>query len=91
MDVPDLSDVEADVLRAVHAEGSVDLYDLAQTVGTGPRAVQEAVRTLADHRLVLVTGRGREVRCTPAGTDTVHALRSRRQQAPDERRDGPDR
>ena len=91
MEAPDLSDIETRVLRAVHAEGSADLYDLAQTVGTGPRAVQEAVGTLADHRLVLVTERGREVRCTPAGTDVAHALQSRRQQAPDERRDGPDR
>jgi predicted transcriptional regulator len=91
MDVPDLSDLEADALRAVHAEGSADLYDLAQAVGSGPRAVQGAVQTLADHRLVLVTGRGREVRCTPAGTDVAHALQSRRQQAPDDRRGGPDR
>lgn len=85
MDVPDLSDQEANVLQAVHAEGSVDLYDLAQVVGAGPRAVQKAVGTLADHRLVLVTDRGREVRCTPAGTDVAHALRSRGQRAPDDR------
>ena len=90
MEVPDLSDIEARVLQAVHAEGSADLYDLAQVIGTGPRAVQEAVGTLSDHRLVLVTERGREVRCTPAGTDVAHALQSRRQQAPDERQDGPE-
>jgi predicted transcriptional regulator len=76
MEIPDLSDTEADVLRAVHAEGSADLYDLAQAVGTGPRAVQAAARTLADHRLVIVTDRGRQVRCTPAGDDVARALRS---------------
>ena len=76
MDAPDLSDVEADVLQAVHAEGSADLYDLARTVGTGPRTVQEAVRRLDDNRLVLVTDRGREVRCTPAGDDLVREMQS---------------
>jgi DNA-binding Lrp family transcriptional regulator len=50
MDVPDLSDTETRVLQAVHTEGSADLYDLAQAIGVGPRAVQEAVRTLADRR-----------------------------------------
>lgn len=77
MDAPDLSDAEAHVLRAVQAEGSADLYDLAQAVGAGPRAVQEAVRTLADHRLVLVTDRGRQVRCTPAGDELVREMQSR--------------
>ncbi len=77
MDAPDLSDVEASVLQAVHAEGSADLYDLARAVGTGPRTVQEAVRCLDDHRLVLVTDRGRQVRCTPAGDDVVRAMQSR--------------
>ena len=91
MDAPDLSDTEADVLRAVQAEGAADLYDLAQAVGTGPKAVQEAVRTLADHRLVLVTDRGRQVRCTPAGDDLVRQFRSSAQSPPDERRGGPSR
>lgn len=77
MDAPDLSDAEASVLQAVHAEGSADLYDLARAVGTGPRAVQEAVRRLDDHRLVLVTDRGRQVRCTPAGTDLAREMQSR--------------
>jgi predicted transcriptional regulator len=90
VDVPELSDTEADVLRAVHAEGSADLYDLAQVVGTGPRTVQEAVRALADHRLVLVTDRGRQVRCTPAGNDVARALQSTPTRPPDERRGGPD-
>jgi len=89
MDVPTLSDVEADVLQAVHAEGNADVYDLAQSVGVGPRAAQAAVRTLADHRLVLVTDRGRQVRCTPAGDDVARALQSPPHQPPDERRDGP--
>ncbi len=77
MDAPDLSNVEADVLQAVHTEGSADLYDLAQAVGTGPQTVQEAVRTLSDHRLVLVTDRGRQVRCTPAGNDVARAQQRR--------------
>ena len=77
MDAPDLSDAEAQVLRAVQTEGSVDLYALARAVGTGPRAVQEAVRTLADYRLVLVTDRGRQVRCTPAGDDLVREMQAR--------------
>ena len=76
MDMPDLSDTEIAVLQSVHAEGSADLYDLAQAVGAGPRAVQEAARALADHRLVLVTDRGRQVRCTPAGDDVARALQS---------------
>ena len=74
MDAPDLSDFEAEVLRAVQAEGSVDIYDLAQAVGTGPRAVQEAVGALDEHRLVLVTDRGRQVRCTPAGDDLARKM-----------------
>lgn len=69
MEAPDLSDTEAAVLQAVHAEGNADLYDLARSVGTGPRTVREAVGRLAEHRLVLVSDRGRKVRCTPAGND----------------------
>jgi Mn-dependent DtxR family transcriptional regulator len=77
MDAPDLSDLEATVLQAVHAEGSADLYDLARVVGTGPRSVQEAVRRLSDERLVIVAERGVEVHCTPAGTDLVQTLNAR--------------
>jgi predicted transcriptional regulator len=91
MDAPDLSDTEADVLRAVQAEGAADVYDLARAVDMGPRAVQEAVRALADHRLVFVTDRGRQVRCTPAGDDLVRQLRSSAQSPPAERRGGPSR
>jgi len=80
MDAPALSDTEADVLQAVHAEGTADLYDLAQAVGAGPPTVQEAVQTLADHRLVLVTDRGRKIRCTPAGDDVARAQQGRSRQ-----------
>ncbi len=69
MGTPSLSDTEAAVLQTVHAEGTVDLYDLAQAVGTGPRAVQEAIRALADDHLVVVSDQGRRVSCTPAGDD----------------------
>jgi len=44
MSSPDLSDTEADVLRAVQSEATADLYDLARAVGAGPRAVQGPVR-----------------------------------------------
>ncbi len=77
MDAPDLSDLEAAVLQAVHAQGTADLYDLAQAVGTGPRTVQDAVRRLSQHRLVFVSDRGRQVRCTPAGSDLAREHRSR--------------
>ncbi|MFB6099175.1 MAG: Lrp/AsnC family transcriptional regulator [Salinibacter sp.] len=60
-----LTDTEATVLRAVHAQETADLYDLSQQVGAGPRAVQEAVRRLAQHDLVHVSGR--YVRCTRTG------------------------
>lgn len=72
----DLTDTEWAVLRVVHAEGSADLYALARTVGTGPRAVQEAVRTLAEKRLVHVSDRGVRVRYTPAGDDVARAAAS---------------
>lgn len=61
----DLTDTEATVLRAVHAHDAADLYDLSQTVGAGPRAVQEAVQRLAQKDFVHVAGR--QVRCTRAG------------------------
>jgi len=70
-EVPDLSDTEATVLRAVHAEGRADLYALAQAVGSGPRTVQEAVRALARKDLVIVSDRGSTVHCTPSGEDVA--------------------
>jgi len=74
-DVPDLTDTESAVLRAVHAEGSPDLYALAQMVGTGPRTVQEAVRRLARKDLVIVSDRGSTVHCTPDGEEVARAER----------------
>ena len=65
MPQPNLTDTEATVLRAVHANDSTDLYDLSRAVGTGPRAVQEAVQRLAQNDFVHVAGR--QVRCTKAG------------------------
>jgi Mn-dependent DtxR family transcriptional regulator len=72
-DAPELSDTEASVLRAVHAEGKADFYALAQMVGTGPRTVQEAVRGLARKDLVIVSDRGSTVHCTPSGEDRARA------------------
>ncbi len=72
---PELSDTEARVLRATHAEGPADVYALAQAVGTGPRTVQEAVQELSQKGLVLVSDRGSTVRCTPGGEDAARALR----------------
>lgn len=77
-DAPELSDIEAAVLQLVHAEGSADLYDLARAVGTGPRAVQEAVQDLSEKRLVIVSNRGVQVHCTPAGEDLARAYQARR-------------
>ncbi len=65
MPSPDLTDTEAAVLQTVHAQKDADLYDLAQAVGAGPRAVQETVQHLAQHDLVHVSGR--RVRCTRTG------------------------
>lgn len=67
MPSPDLTDTESKVLRAVHTQEGADLYDLAQTVGTGPRTIQEAVRRLARHDLVHISGRGAHVQCTRTG------------------------
>lgn len=75
MGSPSLSDTEAAVLQAVHADGTVDLYDLAQALGTGPRVVQEAVRSLAHDNLVIVSEQGRRVSCTPAGDDVARSQR----------------
>jgi len=70
MPAPDLSEREETLLRAIREEGIVDLYDLAQGVGTGPRAVQEAVQYLVQHDLVHVSGR--RARCTERGDQWVH-------------------
>lgn len=70
---PELSDTESAVLQAVHAEGSVDLYTLARAVGTGPRAVQEAVQALSAENLVIVSDRGVQVHCTPVGEEVARA------------------
>jgi len=67
MSASSLTDMEATVLRAVHAQEGADLYELAQGVGAGPRTVQEAVQTLAQHDFVHVSERGVQVRCTRAG------------------------
>ncbi len=67
----DFTDMETTVLRAVHAQEGADLYELAQAVGTGPRAVQEAVQTLAQHDFVHVSERGVRVRCTRAGDQWI--------------------
>ena len=69
MSSPDLTDAEAEVLRAVHAQETVDLYDLSQAVGAEPRTVQEAVQGLVQHDFVHVSGR--HVRCTRAGGQWV--------------------
>jgi Mn-dependent DtxR family transcriptional regulator len=76
-DGPELSDPAAAVLQAVYAEGSADLYALARAVGTGPRAVQEAVQQLSRKNLVVVSDRGAEVHCTPAGEDAARAAQRR--------------
>ena len=75
MSSPSLSDTEAAVLQTVHAEGTADLYDLAQAVGTGPRAVQEAVQSLVHKNLVIVSEQGRRVSCTPAGDEVARTQR----------------
>jgi len=71
MSSPDLSETEAAVLRAVQPQTTADLYDLAQAVGAGPRAVQDAVRRLSRHDLVHVSGR--HVRGTKAGDQWVRS------------------
>lgn len=69
MSSPDLPETEAAVLRTLQGHETVDLYDLSQQVGAGPRAVQEAVQHLAQHDLVHVSGR--HVRCTRTGDQWV--------------------
>ena len=69
MALSDRTDLEASLLRVIHEEGLVDLYDLAQAVGAGPRAVQKAVGTLAEDGLVYVTDRS--VRCSREGEALV--------------------
>lgn len=71
----ELSDLEERVLSVVQAEGNVDIYDLAHTLGTGPRSVQEAVQSLSANRLVIVSANGVEVHCTPRGDEVVRERR----------------
>lgn len=71
MSASDLTRMQAKVLRAVHAQEGADLYDLAQTVGSGPRTVQEAIRQLAQNNLVHVSERGFRVQCTHRGNEWV--------------------
>lgn len=70
-------DAEA-VLLAVQQAGEADVYDLAQAVGAGPRAVQEQIRSLDSAGLVIVSERGDQIRCTPAGEDHARHLKQRR-------------
>jgi len=70
-------DVEA-VLVAVQRAGEADVYDLAQAVGVGPRAVQEHLRSLDRAGLVIVSERGDQIWCTPAGDDHARSVQQRR-------------
>lgn len=76
-DQPELSDAESAILQVVHAEGSVDLYALARTVGIGPRSVQETIQQLAAKDLVIVSDRGVQVHCTPVGEEVARAEQAR--------------
>lgn len=71
MSASDLTRMQAKVLRAVHAQEGADLYDLSNSVGTGPRTVQEALRQLAQDDLVHVSQRGFQVQCTRQGDEWV--------------------
>ncbi|PSQ97120.1 MAG: Lrp/AsnC family transcriptional regulator [Bacteroidetes bacterium SW_9_63_38] len=73
---PSLDDTESAVLQAVHAEGNADLYALVRAIGTGPRAVQEAVQSLSQKNLVVVED-GVEVCCTPSGEEVARAEQDR--------------
>ena len=77
MSSPDLTETEAALLRTLQAQETADLYDLAQAVGTGPRAVQEAVQSLSQKNLVLVVENGMEVYCTPDGEEVARAEQNR--------------
>lgn len=76
-DAPELSETESAVLQAVHAEGGADLYALSRALGTGPRAVQEAVQALSQKSLVLVVEDGLKVYCTPDGEEVARAEQNR--------------
>jgi Mn-dependent DtxR family transcriptional regulator len=69
-----LTDAAEAVLLAVQQAGEADVYDLAQSVGSGPRAVQEHVRSLDRAGLVIVSERGDQIRCTPAGEEYARRL-----------------
>lgn len=71
----DLSPGARRVLQAIFEEGEADVYDLAQSAGTGPRTVQEHLRDLDRHQLVVVSERGDRIRCTPAGKDLARSLK----------------
>jgi len=73
-----LTDAAEDVLLAVQQAGEADVYELAQAVGTGPRAVQEHIRSLDRAGLVIVSERGDQIRCTPAGEDHARRRQQRR-------------
>ncbi len=73
MSLPDLSETEASVLRAVRSEERVDIYNLAHDLGEGPRTVQAAIQRLAEDDLVHVSGR--QVRCTKTGDQWVRRHR----------------
>ncbi len=72
-----LTDAAEAVLLAVHQAGEADVYDLSQAVGAGPRAVQESLRLLDRAGLVIVSERGDQIRCTPAGEDHTRCLQQR--------------
>jgi Mn-dependent DtxR family transcriptional regulator len=71
----DLSSFEAEILHALRDEGDATLYDVASTVGTGPREVMEAVQRLSRDGLVDVADRGARLACTRDGD---RALREHR-------------
>jgi len=72
-----LTDNAEAVLLALHDAGEADIYDLAGSVGAGPKAIQECVRELDRAKLVVVSERGDRMRCTPAGDDHARALNER--------------
>jgi len=67
----DLSDVEAQILSTLREEGGADLYALAQAVGMGPRAVQDALQRLTRDGLADVSDRGASFQCTRDGEQAV--------------------
>ncbi|PEN13542.1 hypothetical protein CRI94_09525 [Longibacter salinarum] len=72
----DLTDAAKSILLAVHDAGDVDIYDLASSVGVGPRQVQERVRELDRAGLVVVSERGDRIVCTPAGDEQARRFQA---------------